>query len=49
MESTIRAVHIIVLEQTNAAIANRIAEISVRFAQKDAASHGGRTVGHRGA
>jgi hypothetical protein len=38
MESTIRAVLVIILEQTNAAIANRIAEISVGFTKKEAAN-----------
>jgi hypothetical protein len=33
-ESTTRVVHVVVLEHMNAAIANRVAEISVEFIKK---------------
>jgi hypothetical protein len=36
--SSMRAVRTVVLEQTNAAIANRVAEISAEFAAKEAAA-----------
>jgi hypothetical protein len=38
MEASTRAVHTITLEQTNAAIASRVAKISVEFAAKEAAA-----------
>jgi hypothetical protein len=37
-ESSMRAVCAVVLEQTNATIANRIAEISMEFATKEVAA-----------
>jgi hypothetical protein len=38
MESFMRVVCVVVVEQTNVAIANRVAEISVEFAAKEAAT-----------
>jgi hypothetical protein len=50
IESSMRAVCVVILEQTSAAIANCIAEISAEFPAKEAAAreiNGGRTVSHQ--
>jgi hypothetical protein len=38
MESSMRAVGAVILEQTNAAIVNRVVKISMEFAAKEAAA-----------